>query len=141
MNKNGPIIVIEDDIDDQQLMQDMVSELSLGNELMIFSSAELALTYLRTTEVKPFLILSDINMPGLNGFQMRELIMEEPQLKVKCIPFVFCTTGATAEVVNKAYEQSVQGIFQKPSQYTEWLSILGAIIDYWKHAMSPNRYA
>jgi len=140
MNKTGPIIIIEDDRDDQELLQQLFSELDLVNELQIFADAESALEYLKIPGVRPFLILSDINMPLMTGFQLRNNILADPLLAEKCIPFLFCTTGATAKVVSEAYGQSIQGIFQKPSVYEEWKNTLQSIIQYWSVAISPNRY-
>jgi CheY-like chemotaxis protein len=140
MNKTGPIIIVEDDPDDQELLQQLFAELGLVNELRIFSDGETALEYLKQPHIRPFLILSDINMPLMTGFQLRSEILTDAVLAEKCIPFLFCTTGASAAVVREAYSQSVQGIFQKPSVYEEWKETLLSITNYWSVAISPNRY-
>lgn len=62
MNKHGPIVVIEDDADDQEILAEIFGKLDYKNPIMYFSDGEEALTYLINTEIKPFLILSDINM-------------------------------------------------------------------------------
>jgi CheY-like chemotaxis protein len=139
MEKNGPIVIIEDDADDQQLLIDIFSDLGIASQLKIFPSGELALDYLRKPETKPFLVISDINMPRMSGFQLRDLLLQDTHLSEKCIPFIFCTTGATGDVVRNAYRQSVQGIFKKPVQYGQWKSMLQAIITYWSEGISPNR--
>ena len=140
MNKTGPIIIIEDDPDDQELLEQLFDELGLANELKMFSNGEQALAYLQQPHIRPFLILSDINMPMMSGFQLRNVILSDPALAEKCIPFLFCTTGASAKVVKDSYAQSVQGIFQKPSVYEEWKTTLQSIVQYWSVAVSPNRY-
>jgi CheY-like chemotaxis protein len=139
MEKNGPIVIIEDDPDDQHLLQDIFTDMGIASQLKIFPSGELALAYLREPETKPFLIISDINMPRMSGFQLRNLLLEDAKLNEKCIPFIFCTTGATGEVVREAYRQSVQGIFRKPAQYGQWKAMLQAIVAYWSEGISPNR--
>ena len=67
MNKTGPIIVIEDDSDDQELLVMVFKELGFKNEIIFFEDGEAALDYLIKSDVEPFIILSDINMPKLNG--------------------------------------------------------------------------
>lgn len=79
MNKNGPIIVIEDDLDDQEMLKQVFKELNYPNKVIYFSEAHEALDYLIFTSLKPFIILSDINMPKLNGFQLRELIQNSKE--------------------------------------------------------------
>ena len=68
MNKDGPIIIIEDDIDDQQIIGEIFKKLDHKNEIVFFHDGNLALEYLNKTDIHPFLILSDINMPKINGF-------------------------------------------------------------------------
>ena len=140
MNKYGPIILIEDDIDDQELMKELFEELKLENEVIIFESGVEAIQYLLQPAIKPFVIISDINMPGLDGYGLREQILKDEALSKKCIPFLFCTTGATAAVVEEAYARSVQGIFQKPVTYDAWKEIILSIVEYWSKAISPNSH-
>lgn len=135
----GIIIIIEDDPDDQDLLKNLFLELNVPNELKMFSDGEAALDYLRQPEVKPFVVISDINMPRMSGFQLREQILNDPALAIKCIPFIFCSTGATPVVVEQAYTQYVQGIFQKPFLYQQWKDIIHAILLYWSLGISPNR--
>lgn len=67
MNKTRPIVIIEDDVDDQDILAEIFKELNYKNELVFFGDSELALEYLTNTDTEPFLVLSDINMPKLNG--------------------------------------------------------------------------
>ena len=60
MFKNGPIIIIEDDADDQELLKEVFRELQVSNILKFFDSCAHALNYLVATMEKPFLIISDI---------------------------------------------------------------------------------
>ena len=70
MNKSGPLLVIEDDIDDQELLREIFSNLNYRNKVMFFNDGNEAFQYLVTTDVMPFLVLSDINMPKMNGFEL-----------------------------------------------------------------------
>ena len=140
MQKSGPIIVIDDDEEDRELLQSIFNDLALPNEIVLFSTAEETLKYVRQPKVAPFLILSDINMALMTGFEMRQIIRNDPDLDIKCIPFIFFTTGASRQFVEKAYSLSVQGIFQKPPQYDQWALIIKKIIEYWSDCISPNHF-
>jgi CheY-like chemotaxis protein len=138
MNKTGPIIVIEDDTDDSEILEAIFKELNLPNELKLFDSGEDALAFISQPSVNPFIILSDINMSLMTGFELRAYIRKEPDLDIKCIPFLFFTTGASRQFVEKAYSLSVQGIFQKPPQYEKWKVLIKEIVDYWSDCISPG---
>jgi len=138
MNKNGPIVVIEDDADDQALFAAAFAEIACPNEVLFFTDGTDALDYLVGTQEQPFLILSDINLPKLNGFQLRDKVHNNEQLKLKCIPYLFFTTSAEQQYVIDAYSKSVQGFFSKPHTYTELVRILQNIVEYWKDCHSPH---
>src|SRR5689334_2726813 len=140
MNKTGPIIVIEDDVDDQEILRDIFVNLGYSNKIVYFIDGNEALEYLNNSEVQPFLILSDINMPKINGFELRNKIFTNEQLQTKCIPYLFFTTGANKKAVVDAYALSVQGFFIKPSSMAALESTIKKIIEYWKECIAPSQY-
>lgn len=141
MARTGPIIIIEDDVDDQDIICEILRELNVRNEVKVFENGLKALEYLRRTEEQPFLILCDINMPQVNGIQVRDEINNDEYLKNKSIPFIFLTTTANRQTIKAAYCLSVQGFFQKPSSLIEMKSTLKEIVDYWKNCKHPNSEA
>lgn len=138
MNKAGPIIIIDDDIDDQDLLRELFAELNLRNEVFIFPEGESALDYLSDPSVYPFIIISDIKMPRMDGFELRTQLASRSE-NSKATPFLFFTTGSTALALKNAYKHSVQGIFQKPAKYHEWKETISNIVQYWNTCMSPSK--
>ena len=138
MNKTGPIIVIEDDGDDQEYMMAVFKELNFDNKVIYFKDGEHALDYLIKTPTEPFIILSDINMPKLNGMALREQVHNNENLRLKCIPYLFFTTSDDQQHVIDAYSKSVQGFFIKPSSFEKLTSTIRKIVEYWQECESPN---
>jgi CheY-like chemotaxis protein len=138
MNKKGPIIFIEDDIDDQEIITEVFKELDYPNELIFFSDGEQALAYLTDTEIEPFIIFSDINMPKLTGMELRAKVHQNEDLRLKSIPYLFFTTQAEQRDVIDAYSKSIQGFFVKPSNFNDLKDTIHAIIYYWQICVSPN---
>jgi CheY-like chemotaxis protein len=138
MDKTGSIVIIEDDEDDQEMLTQVFKQLEYKNEIIFFDDAEEALKYLISTSVKPFIVLSDINMPKLNGLELREQIHENEDLRMKCIPYLFFTTSAEQEHVIDAYSKSVQGFFIKPSKFEKLKDMIRKIVEYWQECESPN---
>jgi CheY-like chemotaxis protein len=140
MNKSGPIVLIDDDEDDLKLLIDIFGDLNLPNEIHLFKNTSTALAFLQQDDIDPFLIISDINMPIMNGFQFRELILNDQALNKKKIPFLFFTTSFNFQVVSKTNNLSVQGVFLKPSKTAEWHHTLKTIVTYWQLSVSPETY-
>lgn len=140
MNKKGPIIVIEDDRDDQEILGEVFQQLSYANEVRFFDNGYTALEYLNTTTELPFLILSDVNMPKLDGFELREKIITNASLSLKCIPYLYFTTAVSHTAVINAYSKSAQGFFMKPASFTELENIIKKIVEYWLVCYAPNNF-
>ena len=138
MNKSGPIIIIEDDVDDQDILGEIFKELNYKNKLIFFGDSVKALEYLTDTDNEPFLVLSDINMPKLNGMELREKIHNNEELRLKSIPYLFFTTSAEQDHVIDAYSRSIQGFFIKPTSYDKLKKIIVTIVEYWQDCESPN---
>ena len=138
MNKGGPIIIIEDDIDDQDILTEIFIELDYKNKIIFFGDGEKALEFLTATDVEPFIIFSDINMPKLNGMELREKIHENEDLRLKSIPYLFFSTVAEQQNVVDAYSKSIQGFFVKPTSYEGIKETIKTIVTYWEKCVSPN---
>jgi CheY-like chemotaxis protein len=138
MNREGPIIFIEDDLDDQEIFRDVFNALAYENEIVFFPDGESALDYLNNNDVEPFIIFSDINMPKLSGMELRSQIHENENLRIKTIPYLFFSTSNEQQHVVDAYSKSIQGSFTKPSTYGEIKALLKSIVEYWQHCVSPN---
>lgn len=140
MDKNGPIVVIEDDPADQRILVEIFKELEFSNSIKFFTDGTEALEYLDSADKTPFLILSDINMPKINGFELRSKIHENKELALKCVPFLFFSTGADKKSVEDAYAMSVQGFFRKPIGIQELKETMRKIVEYWKECIAPSDY-
>ena len=140
MNKRGPIIVIEDDVDDQEILLSIFQKLDYHNEIIFYKDGNEALEYLNRTDVQPFLILSDINMPRIDGFELRNKVFTNEQLQTKCIPYLFFTTSATKKAVIDAYALSVQGFFLKPNSVSDLERTIRKIVEYWQECIAPSEY-
>jgi len=140
INKNGPVIIIEDDPDDQGFLTEIFEKLNYQNTVLFFFDGEQALEYINTTHDLPFLILSDINMPKLNGFELREKLRTDERLSNKCIPYLFFSTAVNQKAVIEAYSQSVQGFFLKQNSMGELEKTIRVIMEYWRLCAAANDF-
>lgn len=138
MNKGGPIVIIEDDKDDQEILGEIFKKLNIPNKTIFFTNGDQALQYLTATTIEPFIIFSDINMPKLNGIELRIKVHKTEDLRMKSIPYLFFSTVAEQQHVIDAYSKSVQEFFVKPSDFGEMTNMIKNIVEYWNNCVSPN---
>ncbi len=137
--KEQPIIIIEDDSEDQELILEILRELKVSNQLQTFSRCEDALTYLKQERCEPFLIICDINVPGMKGIEFKKHLNGDSETRLKSIPFVFLSTAAERNIVNEAYDKlSIQGFFKKPTRISDLKRILQLVIEYWRVSIRPT---
>jgi len=140
MNRSGPIIIIEDDRDDRELLSVVFKRLKYKNEIIYFENGELALDYFTNTDIEPFIIISDINMPKMNGLELRDKIHLDEDLRSKCTPYVFFTTSAIPKHIAEAYCKSIQGFFVKPDELEKLQRLIKLIVEYWQECVSPDYF-
>jgi CheY-like chemotaxis protein len=137
---DGPILLVDDDIDDQRFFADALRELNFPNALKSYDNGRELLDYLKVTGDAPLIIFCDVNMPEMNGLELRGKIQENSFLRKKSIPFVFFSTDASKHSVDKAYDLTVQGFFKKPTSYVELVELLKLILVYWHKCKHPNSF-
>jgi len=138
VNKEGPILIIEDDIDDQVLIQFIFKKLAYKNELVFLENGEVAIEYLNKMTTIPFIIISDLNMPKVNGIELRKRVAANERINIKCIPYIIFSTSASQQNVDNAFLMGIQGYFKKPSSLESLSEIFKSIVEYWKISYSPG---
>ncbi len=136
---DGPIVLIEDDEDDQEIFEEVLKELNIPNKLILFSHSEDAYNFLANTSEQPYLIISDVNLPGFSGLEFKNKLDSNERLRKKSIPFIFYSTSAEKKYVTEAYLYlTVQGYFIKAHSYKDIKEQVKTIFEYWKICQHPN---
>lgn len=138
MRRNGEIILVEDDEDDRLLLKDIFESLGYTNKIVFFEDPTTVLDYLSRPDVHPFIIFSDINMPKIDGYELRDQISANPATKKKCIPYIFLSTSKNPENVMKAFDASIQGYFKKEDDFSTYKLVIQNIVEYWSTSLTPS---
>jgi len=114
------IVVVEDEAD---LREILVEELvDMGHEIAIACNGEEGLTVI--LDETPDLILADINMPKLDGRELRKLLVSDhPQHAA--IPFCFMSAFADKQDVKDGLSTGATHYFTKPIDYgvlEDWIT-------------------
>lgn len=132
MKMHKDILVIEDDEDDRDILREIFRDLGYKNKIVFFSDSTEALNYIRQPEIEPFIIISDINMPKLGGFELRNIILNEEILRDKHIPYIFISNAQDEFSLKQANKLSIQGYIHKGTDYNKYKEKIKNLIDYWK---------
>jgi CheY-like chemotaxis protein len=135
----GKLLLVDDNPTEEMFMKVALKEGNWDISIVFFSGPKKALEYLRETKDEIFLIISDINMPGMNGFDFKKAIDEDKNLVRKSLPFVFLSNSARKEDIVEAYDNQVQGYFQKPTDFGEATALLDKIFNYWLVSRHPHK--
>src|ERR1044072_2794670 len=111
--------IIDNDIDDQEVVRHVWNELKLPNELVFLESAQQALQTLEHLAYAPFIIICELNLPAIDGFELRRIMLDTNKKIFKSVPFILWTTQASEAQIVKAYDLSVHGLFIKDANFNE----------------------
>ena len=78
---------------------------------------------------RPDLILSDFNMPHMNGIEF--LMAIKANAALKNIPVIILSTSATQSDITKAYEFGAASYITKPTNVTDFIETINKLEDYW----------
>lgn len=135
----APIYIVDDDAEDEDLIKEAFVELGIRNELKFFRSAASILEELKKQAEVPFIIISDVNLPKMDGFQLREKILNDADIADKTIPFIFWSTSPSEAQIKKAYDLSVHGFFLKSRTFKELKKQIQEMIAYWSDSLAPQQ--
>ncbi|WP_207513866.1 response regulator [Longitalea luteola] len=137
--QNEAVLIIDHDEDDWMMITEVWKELQLNNELIFISSAEDAIVRIQKMPSAPFIIICELNLPRINGFELREKMLQTNSKKLRSVPFIFWSTTASEEQILHAYNLSVHGFFIKDNSMDELKETFKSMINYWKRSKMPPK--
>jgi CheY-like chemotaxis protein len=137
MKDEKTILLVEDDIVDTMSVKRALKELQVTNHLDHVENGEEALEYLRNPEnIKPAIILLDLNMPKMNGIEFLAVIKKEEELKR--IPVIVLTTSRGELDKIQSFDLGVAGYMIKPVDYQQFVEVMRTIRLYWTLSELPG---
>lgn len=134
---NELILLVEDSSDDALLFERAFTKSGLKNNVQLVRDGEQAIEYLTGTgqfgdRVKfplPFLVMLDLKMPKIDGFEVLQWIRKHPDLKRLLV--VVLTSSNLQRDVDYAYELGANSYLVKPVGLGEMVSMLSRFDAYW----------
>jgi two-component SAPR family response regulator len=130
-----PLIVsIDDETNILKLIRGILQD---SYEVMSFSDAAVALEALKGG-LLPELIICDINMPGLDGFELHESIRNISS--VQAVPFIFLTALADRQNFRKGMGQGADDYLTKPFSPSELIEAVMVRLERTNHLRQANSH-
>jgi CheY-like chemotaxis protein len=128
------ILVVEDNDDDVVLIQEAFSEGKVINRIAVVRDGEEAMAYLRkqgayAATPMPGMVLSDINMPKKDGFELLADIKADPRLRA--LPVIMLTVSDREEDIVRSFEQGACSYIRKPVSMTRFIAVVKQFELYW----------
>jgi len=130
------ILLVEDDEVDVKALKWAFEKLKVANPLVIARDGVEALEVLRDMP-RPYLIITDINMPRMNGIELLRQIRQSDQFR-DSIVFVLTTSNDEQDKID-AYDLNVAGYMLKTDMGTSFQRAISLIDNYWKVVEFPDR--
>jgi twitching motility two-component system response regulator PilH len=115
------ILIVDDSPTERHVLNDMLTK--AGYEVVASDNGEDAI--LKAKSLKPDLILMDVVMPGLNGFQATRAISRDPD--TRAIPIILCTSKSQETDKIWGMRQGARDYIVKPVNRDELLEKIAAI--------------
>jgi CheY-like chemotaxis protein len=119
------ILLVEDDPGHARLIEKNLRRANLNNDLIVVTDGAQAVdyvfrqgVYLERDQTQALLILLDLNLPVLDGYEVLQRIKSDEQTKK--IPIVILTTTDDPREVARCYELGCNVYVTKPVEYTEF---------------------
>ena len=115
------ILIVDDSPTERHVLNDLLTK--AGFEVVASDSGEDAIH--KSKQAKPDLILMDVVMPGLNGFQATRAISRDPE--TKSIPIILCTSKSQETDKIWGLRQGARDYIVKPVNREELLAKINSM--------------
>jgi CheY-like chemotaxis protein len=143
MSRPATILLVEDNENDALLMRHAFKRAGINNSLLRARDGEEAIDYLAGNGVFadrdlypfPALVLLDLKMPRVDGFEVLRWIRS--QMTMKGLPVTVLTSSDQQWDIEKAHELGVTSYLQKPNELYDLVALLKALQSYWTIVEKP----
>jgi CheY-like chemotaxis protein len=137
MQERAVILLVEDSENDILITQRAFSKANLLNPVQVVRSGEEAIEYLkgegryanRAEYPLPDLMLLDLKMPGMSGFEVLHWVRNQPGLSL--LRVIVLTTSDDIRDVNMAYHLGANSFIVKPVDFEHFVQTSKTLKGYW----------
>ena len=137
MATNAPILLIEDNKDDEALTLRALRKNNILNDVVIVRDGAEALDYLfvrgihagRDPEILPQIVLLDLNLPKVSGLSVLRQLRADGRTRL--LPVVVLTSSKEDEDIIESYELGANSYIRKPVEFARFSEAVKTLGLYW----------
>ncbi|QID18047.1 response regulator [Nitrogeniibacter mangrovi] len=137
MPTERPILLVEDNPDDEALTLRAFSKNTIPNPVIVARDGVEALDYLfgtgshegRDTSVMPAVVLLDLKLPRIDGLEVLKRIRANERTSL--LPVVVLTTSKEQQDILEAYRLGANSYIRKPVDFEQFIQAVGQLGVYW----------
>lgn len=137
MKKPITIVMADDDAEDREFARDALETSRLRNDFRTVRDGLELMQYLHregpyedpAESPRPGIILLDLQMPRMDGFETLEALRADPELS--SIPVVVLTTSGADEDITRSYDLQASSYIRKPVDFEGLVDAVTALGRYW----------
>lgn len=132
--KRFDILIVEDNPADVYLIRECLSDRGIIPHLHIVNDGVEALKFLERQppfddKPLPKLVILDLNLPKISGFQVLEFIKKDNRFK--SIPVIILSTSSSIKDISHSYSLNANCYVVKPKDLEDFSRVVGSIEDFW----------
>lgn len=143
MANERPILLVEDNPDDEALTLRAFGKNKISNPVVVARDGVEALDYLfgtgahagRDTSVMPSVILLDLKLPRIDGLEVLRRIRAGEHTSL--LPVVVLTTSKEQQDISEAYRLGANSYIRKPVDFERFIQAVGQLGVYWLSLNEP----
>jgi two-component system chemotaxis response regulator CheY len=113
-------------VDDSETIRQQVSEALVAEGFDVVEASDGVLGLERAAQHELAMIILDVNMPRLNGFEVLERLKEDPKLSP--VPVIILTTEAQRTLIDKARKLGASAWLIKPVKMENLVSTVNKVV-------------
>lgn len=128
------ILMVDDNPGDIRLTQEAFRDLKLSSTVNVVEDGQAALDYLSQTgdyadAERPHLILLDLSLPKIDGFEVLRVIKQDASLK--SIPVAVLTSSKAERDIALSYDLHANCFITKPVDFQQLLDVVNSFEAFW----------
>ncbi|MBI4987390.1 MAG: response regulator [Rhodocyclales bacterium] len=137
MASDRPILLVEDNPDDEALTLRAFNKNRIGNPVIVARDGVEALDYLfgnnhhagRDLSVMPAVVLLDLKLPRIDGLEVLRRIRANERTSL--LPVVILTTSKEQQDIYEGYSLGANSYIRKPVDFEKFIQAVGQLGLYW----------
>ena len=132
--KRFDILLVEDNPADVYLIRECLTDRGIIPHLHVVSDGDEALKFLEKKQPfedkpSPKLVILDLNLPKMSGFQVLGFIKSDKRFKT--IPVIILSTSNSISDISQSYSLHANCYVAKPKDLEDFSRVVSSIEDFW----------